>query len=123
MRHKDNANNFRDKGYDKRIMLQSDEFYKFFKDDKGVKFVSNESPVSNLVILDVSLNARGPVEDRVFSDFPFYRDNIRRGNTLARLKNGDVIWLRKGLKKFFDIDVNMLRGDKKGDNEHYATFR
>jgi hypothetical protein len=26
------------------------------------------------------------------------------------------------LKKFFDIDINILKGEKKTDNEHLATF-
>lgn len=31
--------------------------------------------------------------------------------------------MRKGLRKFFDIKVEYLSGDLKGNHAHYATFR
>lgn len=120
---KKHADNYKDAGYKKAILTNAEEYFKEFGDDKGVKFVENKSEVvKGLTVLDVSLSAKGPIEDRIYSDFPFYRENIRRGNTLGRL-DGRTYWLRKGLKKFFDIDICMIRGEKKGDNEHYATFR
>jgi|JI6StandDraft_1071083.scaffolds.fasta_scaffold10335_6 hypothetical protein len=120
---KRNADNYRDAGYKKTILTNADEYYKEFKNDAGVKFVENKSPIAKgLSVFDVSLSAKGPVEDRVYSDYGFYRENIRRGNTLATFEE-KTYWLRKGLKKFFDIDITMVRGEKKGDNEHFATFR
>ena len=42
--------------------------------------------------------------------FPFYRNNIRRGNTLVEDQNNKkVIWARKGLKKFFDLSRESIR--------------
>ena len=34
-------------------------------------------------IIDFSLNARGPEEDSIYVKQPFYRTNIRRGNTIV----------------------------------------
>jgi hypothetical protein len=122
---KRNVDNYRDKGYKKGDLIKAEDYYKEFKNDPGVKFVENKSPVAKGVeVMDVSLSAKGPSEDRIYSDFGFYRDNIRRGNTLANLKQEEQVhWLRKGLKKFFDINIDILKGERKGDNEHFATFR
>jgi hypothetical protein len=43
------------------------------------------------------------------------------------LKNGGntkYYWVRKGLKKFFDVHLDALvLGNKHGKNDHTATFR
>jgi hypothetical protein len=40
---------------------------------------------------------------------PFYRQNIRRGNTLAYdNQQKKAFWVRKGLMKFFDVSAASL---------------
>lgn len=78
--------------------------------------------LKDTTIIDVTLAGRGFVEDSVYEEYPYYRNNIRRGNTLLKIGN-QVFWLRKGLKKFFDIGLEYLSGDLKGNHSHYATFR
>ena len=78
--------------------------------------------LKDTMIIDVTLAGRGFVEDSVYEEYPYYRNNIRRGNTLLKIGN-QVFWLRKGLKKFFDIGLEYLSGDLKGNHSHYATFR
>lgn len=101
--------------------------------DKSFKLVKNVHPKDKTtIIIDFSLNARGPQEDEIYASQSFYRNNIRRGNTLI-CENGDqnIHWGRKGLMKFFDIseksiaaiikdDINSL--DRKYKNTHYAIF-
>jgi len=46
--------------------------------------VRNVHPkLKDLTIIDCSLAARGPKEDELYSRMPFYRNNIRRGNTIV----------------------------------------
>lgn len=46
--------------------------------------VKNQHPKQpQFSIIDYSLAARGPQEDQVYSHQPYYRNNIRRGNTLV----------------------------------------
>ncbi len=55
------------------------------------------------------MNARGPDEDKMYVKHAFFRNNIRRGNTL--IWNSDekkAQWGRKGLMKFFDITQSSL---------------
>jgi hypothetical protein len=59
--------------------------------------------------MDFSLNARGPEEDEIYASQKFFRDNIRRGNTLIyNSQEKKAAWGRKGLKKFFDISTHSL---------------
>lgn len=103
------------------------------KYDKSYKLVKNVHPKNkNIQIIDFSLNCRGPQEDEVYSSQQYFRNNIRRGNTLIY----DVVkkqaqWGRRGLMKFFDIsdksiqamiDENLKAIDKKYKNVHYAVF-
>ena len=37
----------------------------------------------NLKVIDYSMNARGPDEDKLYVKYPFFRNNIRRGNTIV----------------------------------------
>jgi hypothetical protein len=84
---KKNNDNYRDKANKKGDLLKAEDYYNEFKADPGIRIVTNANPIAKGVdVLDVSLSARGPMEDRVYSDFGFYRDNIRRGNTIANLK-------------------------------------
>ena len=48
-----------------------------------IKSVSNGHPITKgQTIMDFSLNARGPDEDKIYVKHNFYRWNVRRGNTL-----------------------------------------
>jgi len=103
------------------------------KYQKSIKYVKNTHPKHpELTILDFSLAARGPEEDEVYSHQPYYRNNVRRGNTLVvNNKTKDVFWGRKGLVKFFDISDKSIKAiieeneksiDKKYKSLHYAIF-
>lgn len=47
------------------------------------KVVNPHIKHKNINIIDFSLNARGPDEDSMYVKHPFYRSNIRRGNTIV----------------------------------------
>lgn len=95
--------------------------------------VKNSHPRhKELSIIDFSLAARGPQEDQVYSGQPFYRNNIRRGNTIVYdTKKKECHWGRKGLIKFFDISDKSIKAivqedqkaiEKKNKKLHYAIF-
>ena len=87
------------------------EFNKTFKSVKNV-----HPKFKELTIMDFSLAARGPVEDDIYSNQPFYRNNIRRGNTLViNSKTKTAEWGRKGLTKFFDISERALNAIVESD--------
>ena len=73
--------------------------------------VKNEHPKhKNIFIIDFSLNARGHDEDEIYTKQPFYRKNIRRGNTFVYdAGKKEAVWGRKGLIKFFDISRASLK--------------
>ena len=109
-------------GYSPNVIRDPVEFYDTFKGDKTVKFKENAPPdLKDTMLVDVVLAGRGFEEDRIYEDFPFYRNNIRRGNTLIKLGK-EIHWLRKGLRKFFDIRVEYLDG-LQGNHSHEAIFR
>jgi hypothetical protein len=98
-----------------------------------IKKVSNQHiKEKSLTIIDFSMNARGPDEDKMYVKYPFFRNNIRRGNTIVYDKDKkEAQWGRRGLQKFFDInqaslqaimneDINSL--SKKDQYNHYAIF-
>ena len=125
---------FRTAGKLKEIFTNPQEMYEnVMKYNKSVKMVKNTHPKNkNLSIVDFSLAARGPQEDQVYSAQPFFRNNIRRGNTVVvDAKNKEFFWGRKGLIKFFDISDKSLKAiaeenekaiDKKYKNLHYTIF-
>ena len=41
--------------------------------------------MKNVTVADIVLATRGFEEDRVYEEFPYYRNNIRRGNTLLKI--------------------------------------
>ena len=87
------------------------EFNKTFKTYKNAHPKCKE-----LTIIDFSLAARGPQEDEIYTHQPFYRNNIRRGNSLVvNNKTKEVSWGRKGLIKFFDISEKGLRAIANSD--------
>jgi hypothetical protein len=49
-----------------------------------IKKVVNQHPTQKkLNIIDFSLNARGPDEDSMYVKHIFFKNNIRRGNTIV----------------------------------------
>ena len=103
------------------------------KYSKSIKTVKNPHPKhKELAIIDFSLATRGPQEDDVYSTQPFYRNNVRRGNTVVvDMKKKEYYWGRKGLIKFFDISDKSIKAiieenqkgiDHKYKNLHYAIF-
>lgn len=125
---------FRTVGQLKEIFTKPVDIYQAItKYDKSIKTVRNPHPLhKELTIIDFSLAARGPQEDEVYSNQAFYRNNIRRGNTIVVNKDTkEVFWGRKGLMKFFDISDKSLKAivessigniHKKYTSLHYAIF-
>lgn len=92
-----------------------------------VKGVSGTVPFKpEYTLVDLSLNTRGDQEDKEFAEDPVIRLNLRRGNTVAvvieEIVGGKYVdpmnivteknrpyeitrvqWVRKGLRKFFDM--------------------
>jgi len=68
----------------KDIYTDPNEMYETLNKFKlTFKSVKNTHPKNKeLQIIDFSLSARGPQEDRIYVAQPFYRNNIRRGNTI-----------------------------------------
>ncbi len=103
---------FKTVGQLKQIITDAAEIYaKATEFSKTFKAVKNAHPkLKELSIVDFSLAARGPQEDEIYSNQPFYRNNIRRGNTVVvNSKTKEVQWGRKGLVKFFDISDKALK--------------
>lgn len=74
------------------------------------KVLSQHIKHKNINIIDFSLNARGFEEDKMYVKHPFYRANVRRGNTLIWDNDEKkAYWGRKGLMKFFDISQASLQ--------------
>lgn len=95
----------------KEIITDPTEMYARVQElSKTFKSVKNTHPkIRELTIIDFSLAARGPQEDDIYTHQPFYRNNIRRGNTLVfNSKTKQAEWARKGLVKFFDISDKAL---------------
>ena len=86
------------------------------KYEKTIKTVSHPHPKhKQLTVVDFSLAARGFQEDEVYSQRPFYRNNIRRGNTiLVDPKNKEAHWVRKGFIKFFDLSDKIIKATIEG---------
>ena len=76
---------FKTVGQLKQIITDPAELYaKVNEFGKTFKSVKNAHPkFKQLTIVDFSLAARGPQEDQIYANQPFYRNNIRRGNTLV----------------------------------------
>ena len=77
---------FRTVGQNKEIYTDPHQVYDnlITKYGKSIKNVSNPHPkFKEMTIIDYSLATRGPQEDQVYSSQPFYRNNVRRGNTIV----------------------------------------
>ncbi|KRX03494.1 hypothetical protein PPERSA_02873 [Pseudocohnilembus persalinus] len=81
----------------------------YSQNSEEIKIVTKPVPfLKDYEISDISINAGGNDEDKIYCYNQDYRLNIRRGNSIiTRLdKNGNPvedIWARKGLPKFFDL--------------------
>ena len=124
-----NRNNSSDK-----LCLNAFELLGQINKDNQVRIVQSAVPFNKDVILkDISLNAKGMDEDSEYASNEFYIENIRRGNTIVEILENDrprtSFIGRKGLKKFFDLhreymDYNLsksikpleLKTGKKGEN-------
>jgi hypothetical protein len=86
------------------------------EDTKAVKVNSEECRIDpSVMVCDLSLNAKGPMEDEAFINDPVLWANIRRGNTLLDIydpndfeKLENQVIARKGLTKFFDMKFNYI---------------
>jgi hypothetical protein len=113
----------------KEIISDPTEMYGRVQElSKTFKSVKNTHPkIRELTIVDFSLAARGPQEDDIYTHQPFYRNNIRRGNTLVfNSKTKQAEWARKGLVKFFDISDKTLHAivnsDIAGLSKHHQPL-
>lgn len=103
--------------------------------DALVKVVTSEIPFLQKYFLnDISLKVRGPEEDKAYTFIEGLRKNIRRGNTLLSDPFKTVKCIRRGAKKFFDLNRSYLEknlsgmdtengqnetnGDNKNEDEH-----
>ena len=111
----DRTKEFREIGNSNKVFINQQELYEAaIQHSKTFKTVRNQHPIHHeFEIVDFSLNARGTEEDEVYVKYPFYRANIRRGNTFLYNKvekKGEIA--RKGLMKFFDISQSSLKAIK-----------
>ena len=85
-----------------------------------VKVVEKECPAHpHIILCDVSLNARGPGEDKMYANNPKLSKNIRRGNTFMKIYDKydhtlfkSVQVARKGLMKFYEMKQEYIVTDK-----------
>ena len=61
-------------------------------------------------LIDLVLDARGPMEDQLYTLDPLLVKNVRRGNTILEVQGEPTKYLigRKGLPKFFDMRVEYI---------------
>lgn len=75
---------------------------------------------------DLSLMPRGVKEDEAFAIEPFFLKNIRRGNTLIEIsKEGKIekeVIGRKGLIKFFDLQIKYVNPDTRYNDENLSVI-
>ena len=83
--------------------------------DSHIRINTWEVPyIREVTLFDFSLDCKGDQEDRLYTKDTYYRDNVRRGNTLIQVVDKSTNMLkttffaRKGLKKFFDIREEYL---------------
>lgn len=61
---------------------------------------SNQLGKDKFSLFDISMNAEGQGEDKIYIDSTFYRTNIRRGNSLVEFVDAKgkkkTMWGRKG---------------------------
>lgn len=61
---------------------------------------SNQLGKDKFSLFDISMNAEGQDEDKIYIDSTFYRTNIRRGNSLVEFIDAKgkkkTMWGRKG---------------------------
>ena len=89
-----------------------------FQGFKMVKTVSNPCAFGKgIEILDLKLDVFGPKEDVYYSTFPFLIQNIRRGNTIIKLDDGEGLpeytIARKGMMKFFDLRLPFVSKEER----------
>lgn len=84
-----------------------------------IRQVKNQSAAdSSIQLIDLKLDAPGgPVEDEVYALNPMLVKNVRRGNTLLRLADGELSFGRKGLQKFFDLRYEFISPSQRYDDK------
>ena len=83
--------------------------------------------LNNVYLKDISLHKKGPLEDKIYSKTPKYYWNIRRGNTLCEVYEGQkrtqLFFCRRGMIKFFDMEAKFLQGNKAHLTYREGRFR
>lgn len=100
------------------------------KELKVIKEHKEECKVdSSVIVKDLSLLVHGPQEDEVFIYDPQLWANIRRGNTLLELydpmdytKLIKVVYGRKGLNKFFDLQYDFISREGRYMDDHLDDY-
>lgn len=92
------------------------ELMEAIEKDKSVKVVDFTVPYDdNICLYDISLKSHGQDEDQVYAFEPWYRSNVRRGNTVIQIfqENSDKVsktfYARRGFEKFFDLMVEYMK--------------
>ena len=76
-----------------------------FENDKRIKIVKNKVPFDkNYQILDISLAVGRNQEDTIFKQDPQLVNLLRRGTSFI-MSAEDITWARKGLPKFFELNI------------------
>lgn len=76
-----------------------------FENDKRIKIVKNKVPFDkNYQILDISLAVGRNQEDTIFKQDPQLVNLLRRGISFI-MSAEDITWARKGLPKFFELNI------------------
>jgi len=94
-----------------------------------VKSVHKECPFdAGISVRDISLKAKGPEEDAAFAKNPILWLNVRRGNTVLDFydKNDQYEYSnigRKGLNKFFDLNLEYVRQETRHEFRHESQGR
>lgn len=100
----------------------AEELMKFASEQKKIKVQSEVSAIDeNIILHDISLHKKGPLEDKIYSRNPIFINNIRRGNTVIEYYNKNekdslptkiIIICKRGLQKFYDITSEFLEYTK-----------
>lgn len=91
--------------------------YKIGKCNVIRKNVNQSGADSSIEMIDLKLDVNGPIEDDVYALNPMLVKNVRRGNTLLRLKDGKLSFGRKGLQKFFDLRYEFISPTQRYDDK------
>jgi len=92
--------------------LSIQELFEKIKQDKNIKVHDMRVPFQkDIQLYDFALQSRGQDEDKMYAVYPWYRQYIRRGNTILSKKEPEpsLMYGRKGFEKFFDLMIEYVQ--------------